>query len=56
MLQDYSGWWWFFIDVALVAVLGFAIAYGIWKWRHARHDPPAERARDEATRQVYRDG
>jgi hypothetical protein len=54
MAEDYSGWLWFLIGVGLVAVLGLAMAYAIWKWRHARHDPGSERARDQATK--HRDG
>jgi uncharacterized membrane protein YidH (DUF202 family) len=56
MVEDYSGWLWFLIDVVLVAVLGLAMVYGIWKWRRAKHDPESERARDQATKQVYREG
>jgi hypothetical protein len=42
--------------VILVAALGLAIAYGVWGRRNARRDPESERAREEATRQVYREG
>jgi len=56
MPEDYSGWLWFLIDVILVGVLAVAMAYGIWKRRRASHDPASERAREEATRQGYRDG
>jgi hypothetical protein len=49
-----SGWLWFFIDVGLVLILGAAMVYGIMKWRHRRHDPAMEQARDNATARVYR--
>jgi len=56
MDQDFSGWLWFFVDVVMVVALAAAIAYGAWHWRRARHDPGAERARDRATKEVYRKG
>jgi hypothetical protein len=43
------------IDVALVAMLGAAMIYGIVKWRQRRHDPAAEKRRDDVTRRLYRD-
>jgi hypothetical protein len=43
------------IDVALVAMLGTAMIYGIVKWRQRRHDPVAERRRDDITRRLYHD-
>lgn len=53
-MPQVSGWLWLLIDVALVALLGAAMIYGIMRWRHRRRDPAMERARDDATRGVYR--
>ena len=54
-MPQLSGSLWLLIDVALVALLAAAMIYGIMKWRHRRRDPAMERARDDATRRVYRD-
>ena len=54
-MPQLSGWLWFVIDVALVALLAAAMIYGTVKWRHRRHDQAMEKVRDDATRQVYRD-
>jgi hypothetical protein len=53
-MPQLSGWLWLVIDVALVALLGAAMIYGIMKWRHRRHDPAMEQVRNEATQRVYR--
>ena len=54
-MPQLSGWLWLIIDVGLVALLGAAMIYGIVKWRQQRHDPAAERRRDDVTRRLYRD-
>ena len=54
-MPQLSGWLWLFIDVALVALLGAALIYGITKWRRRPRDPATEQIRDEATRRTYRD-
>jgi hypothetical protein len=54
-MPQLSGWFWLLIDVALVAMLGAAMIYGIVKWRQRRHDPVAERRRDDITRRLYHD-
>jgi hypothetical protein len=54
-MPQLGGWLWLLIDVALVALLGAAMIYGIVKWRQRRHDPATERRRDDVTRRLYRD-
>jgi hypothetical protein len=54
-MPQLSGWLWLLIDVALVAVLGAAMIYGIMKWRHRRQDPAMEKVRDDVTRRLYRE-
>jgi hypothetical protein len=54
-MPQLSGWLWLLIDVALVALLGAALIYGIVKWRQRRRDPAVERRRDDVTRRLYRD-
>ena len=52
-MNDDAGWLWLLIDVALVAVLAAALAYGIGVWRK-RRGIAANQARDNATRELYR--
>jgi len=54
MSADAGGWMWFTIDVALVSVLGIAVAYATMMWRHRHQDPTIQRARNQATRSHYR--
>ncbi len=51
MNSDLGGWLWLAIDVAFVAVLLAAIAYGTVMWRRRR---VSNAARDQATAAVYR--
>lgn len=48
-----SGWLWFAINVAMVAALALAIAYGLYMWSTRRRSPALRRERDAATRRVY---
>lgn len=52
MSGEAGGWMWLLMDVALVAVLAAALAYGVMIWRR-RRSPAAEAARDRATRNLY---
>jgi hypothetical protein len=52
MSGEAGGWMWLLLDVAAVAVLGVALAYGVMVWRK-RRSPAAEAARDRATRNLY---
>ena len=49
---DAGGWLWLLIDVALVAILGAALVYGVAMWRK-RRSATAEQVRDNATRELY---
>jgi len=51
--MDWGGWMWFIIDVLGAAVLGGAMAYGSFMWKHRSTDPKIEQASDEATRALY---
>jgi hypothetical protein len=53
MFTDEGGWLWLVIDVALVAVLAAALAYGVIAWRNRRRDPATERAAREAVKRAY---
>jgi hypothetical protein len=53
MDSDAGGWLWLVIDVAFVAILAGALLYGIGMWRTRRRSPAQERARDNATRELY---
>jgi hypothetical protein len=55
---DAGGWLWLLIDVGFVAILAAALMYAILMWRSRRRDATIERARDDATRELYqrRDG
>jgi hypothetical protein len=55
IMPDQGGWLWAVIDVGFVIVLAAVMLYGGLMWRRRRRDPALERARDEATRQAYRD-
>lgn len=52
MSGEAGGWMWLLIDVALVAILAAALAYGVLVWRN-RRSPAADRMRDEATDRLY---
>jgi hypothetical protein len=51
MSGDAGGWLWLLIDLALVAILAAALAYGIMAWR--RRSATAERLGEEATDRLY---
>jgi hypothetical protein len=53
MDNDAGGWLWLVIDVAFVAILAGALLYGIAMWRTRRRSATQERARDNATRELY---
>jgi hypothetical protein len=42
------------IDVAFVALFAAALLYGVVTWRNRRRSPRVERAREEATKELYR--
>lgn len=48
-----GGWMWLVIDVAAVAILAAALAYGIAAWRR-RRQTASDRTREEATDRLYR--
>lgn len=48
-----GGWLWFTINVAMVAALALALAYGLYMWSTRRRSPALRRERDDATRRVY---
>jgi hypothetical protein len=48
-----GGWMWLAIDVAAVAILAAALAYGITAWRR-RRQTASDRTREEATDRLYR--
>jgi hypothetical protein len=51
MDSDASGWLWLVIDVAMVAVLAIALAYGTVLWR--RRSRALAQASERATAQLY---
>jgi hypothetical protein len=53
MDSEAGGWLWLVIDVAFVALFAAALLYGVIMWRNRRSSPEQERARDEATRELY---
>ncbi len=53
-MDDAGGWLWLVIDVVLVAVFAAALGYGIVMYRSRPKGPQVERARDAATKEVYR--
>ena len=53
MDSDAGGWLWLMIDVAFVALFAGALIYGIVMWRNRCRSPAQERARDQATRELY---
>jgi hypothetical protein len=48
-----GGWLWLVIDVAFVALFAAALVYGIVTWRNRRRSPTVERARENATKELY---
>jgi hypothetical protein len=53
MDNEAGGWLWLVIDVAFVALFAAALVYGVVMWRNRRRNPAQERARDDATRELY---
>ena len=53
-MTDAGGPLWLLIDVALVAVLGGALIYGIVMWRRWKEHPQAAAERDQKTRELFR--
>jgi hypothetical protein len=53
MDSEAGGWLWLMIDVAFVALFAVALLYGIVMWRNRRRSPSVERARDNATEELY---
>jgi hypothetical protein len=54
MMPDAGGPLWLFIDVLLVAVLAGALIYGMVMWRRWKNHPRAVGARDEKTKELFR--
>lgn len=52
-MDDQGGWLWGVIDIAFVAVLAAALAYGIVAWRGRHKDRTVEQVRDRATLRNY---
>ena len=48
-----SGWLWLLIDVAFVVLFAAALVYGLTMWRNRRRAPSVERARENATKELY---
>jgi Ni/Fe-hydrogenase subunit HybB-like protein len=55
-MDDAGGWLWLLIDVGFVAILAAALIYGVTMWHFRRRNRAAQQARDEATRELYRQG
>jgi Ni/Fe-hydrogenase subunit HybB-like protein len=55
-MDDAGGWLWLVIDVGFVAILAAALIYGVTMWHFRRRNRAAQQARDEATRELYRQG
>jgi type VI protein secretion system component VasK len=53
-MSDPSGWFWVILGVLGVG-LGLAIAYARAAWRRRRKTPETQQAKDEATRELYRE-
>jgi hypothetical protein len=53
MDNEAGGWLWLMIDVAFVALFAVALIYGIVMWRNRRRNHRVERARDNATEELY---
>jgi hypothetical protein len=54
-MSDPGGWLWALVGIGVI-VLGLAIAYVNWVWRHRRMSRAERRAQDEATRDLFRRG
>jgi len=55
-MDDQGGWLWAVINIAFVAGLGAALAYGIFAWRRRSRDRAVEQVRDHATLRNYEQG
>jgi hypothetical protein len=55
-MDDQGGWLWAVINIAFVAGLGAALAYGIFAWRRRSRDGAVEQVRDRATLRNYEQG
>jgi hypothetical protein len=55
-MDDQGGWLWAVINIAFVAGLGAALAYGIFAWRRRSRDRAVEQVRDLATLRNYEQG
>ena len=51
---DAGGSLWLFIDVLLVVVLAGALIYGMMMWRRWKQHPRAAAARDQKTKELFR--
>jgi hypothetical protein len=54
-MPELSGYLWLLINLLMVVVLGAAILYAALVWRRRRRDRELERARNDATRRIYRE-
>ena len=52
-MTDAGGWLWLVIDVVFVAIFAAGLVYGLSMWRNRRRSPATERARDQATKELY---
>jgi hypothetical protein len=55
-MSDESGWLWLILGLLGIGGLGAAIAYGQIVWSHRRKSRAVRQKRDEATRELYRQG
>jgi hypothetical protein len=51
-----GGWLWLIIDVLGVLILAGALVYGTIMWRNRRKDRATQQKRDQAVREIYRQG
>jgi hypothetical protein len=52
-MDEPAGWLWAIIGIGL-AVLAFAIGYGLFVWRSQRRNPQVKQIQNEVVREHYR--
>lgn len=55
-MLDLAGTWWAVVIVIATTLLGCAIGYGSWQWKHAPRDAETMRRKAEATRENFKEG